>query len=41
MFGLFLEPDYDIGRGFYPREKAFALQKIYGGKGDLYQFAEL
>ncbi len=41
MFGLFLEPDYEIGRGFYPRKKAFALQEIYGGKGDLYKFAEM
>lgn len=41
MFGLFLEPDTEIGRGFYPRRKAFALQEIYGGEGDLYQFSEL
>ena len=41
LFGLFMEPDHDIGRGFYPRKKAFALQEIYGGTGDLYQFAEL
>ena len=38
FFGLFLEPDGE--RGFVPRRRAYAIQEIFGGSGDLMQFAE-
>lgn len=38
-FGLFLEPDSTVGRGFYPRKKAYAIQQIFGGSGDLTKYA--
>lgn len=38
-FGLFLEPDSTVNRGFYPRKKAYAIQEIFGGKGDLTKYA--
>ena len=40
-FGLFLEPDSTVGRGFYPRQKAYAIQEIFGGKGDLTKYAAM
>ena len=40
-FGLFLEPDETVGRGFYPRKKAYAIQEIFGGKGDLTKYAKM
>ncbi|MDY2879810.1 MAG: hypothetical protein SOT34_02570 [Candidatus Borkfalkiaceae bacterium] len=39
FFGCFLEPDSALGRGFYPRKKAYVLQEIYGGTGDLNAYA--
>ena len=36
--GLFLEPDETVGRGFYPRKKAYAIQKIFAGNGDLTKY---
>lgn len=39
-YGMFFEPDERLNRGFYPRKKAYALQEIYGGTGDLAEFAE-
>lgn len=38
-FGLFLEPDETVGRGFYPRKNAYAIQKIFGGTGDLAKYS--
>ena len=38
-YGIFLEPDETLGRGYYPRAKAYAVQKIYGGTGDLAKYA--
>ncbi len=38
-FGMFLEPDGTVGRGFYPRKKAYAIQEIFGGTGDLTKYA--
>lgn len=38
-FGLFLEPDDTVNRGFYPRKKAYAIQEIFGGTGDLTKYA--
>lgn len=35
-FGYFREPD--TVNGFSPKEKAFALQKLYGGEGDLTKY---
>lgn len=36
FFGCFLEPDPNVGRtDFYPRKKAYAVQKVFGGTGDL------
>ena len=40
-FGLFLEPDETVGRGFYPRKKAYAIQEIFGGTGDLTKYAAM
>ena len=38
-YGMFFEADERLGRGFYPRQKAYVIQEIYGGTGDLMQFA--
>ena len=38
-YGMFFEPDQRLGRGFYPRTKAYTIQEIYGGKGDLMKFS--
>jgi len=35
-YGLFREPE----RGFTPRAKAFVLQELAGGKGDLWRFSK-
>lgn len=39
-FGFFSEPVGE-NKGFVPRKKALELQKIYGGTGDLYKYADL
>lgn len=39
-YGIFLEPDETLNRGYYPRSKAYTLQRIYGGTGDLAKYAE-
>ncbi len=38
-FGFFREPTAD--KGFSPKNKAYALQEIYGGKGDLAKYEKL
>lgn len=38
-FGLFLEPDQTVNRGFYPRKNAYAIQKLFGGTGDLMKYS--
>ncbi len=38
-FGLFLEPDSSIHRGFYPRKWAYSIQSVFGGTGDLMMYA--
>ena len=40
-FGLFLEPDETVGRGFYPRKKAYAVQEVFGGTGDITKYAAM
>ena len=38
-YGMFFEADERLGRGFYPRKKAYVIQEIYGGTGDLMQYS--
>lgn len=38
-FGLFLEPDQTVNRGFYPRKNAYTIQKLFGGSGDLMKYS--
>lgn len=38
-YGMFFEPSSYLDRGFYPRHKAYRIQEIYGGTGDLAEFA--
>lgn len=38
-FGLFLEPDQTVNRGFYPRKNAYTIQKLFGGTGDLMKYS--
>ncbi|MDY2850733.1 MAG: hypothetical protein SOV55_01225 [Candidatus Borkfalkiaceae bacterium] len=38
-FGMFLEPDETVNRGFYPRKNAYAIRKLFGGKGDLTKYS--
>ena len=37
-YGMFFEPSQRLDRGFYPRTKAYTIQEIYGGKGDLLRY---
>lgn len=39
-YGMFFEPESRLNRGFYPRDKAYTIQRIYGGSGDLKKYAE-
>lgn len=38
-YGMFFEADERLDRGFYPRKKAYVIQEIYGGTGDLMQYS--
>ncbi len=38
-YGMFFEADERLNRGFYPRKKAYVIQEIYGGTGDLMQYS--
>ncbi len=37
--GIFFESNEDLNRGLYPNHKAYILQEIYGGEGDLMKYA--
>ena len=38
-YGMFTEANKDLDRGYYPTNKAYVIQDIYGGTGDLLKYS--